>query len=141
MWGGHTPSPEQINQLTNAFVAEWSYALGQMLRHWDQPPTRWVCESGWEELGGVWLMNFDGITGAVGCIFVRSPPFLFMLFSFGLSFLHVMPSISGASLVLHVRALQACGIDLAFFLSVLSFLQDLDARVGMAGTADHLQSP
>jgi hypothetical protein len=40
MWGGHTPSAEQISQLTNAFVAEWTNALGQMLRHWDQPPTR-----------------------------------------------------------------------------------------------------
>jgi hypothetical protein len=40
MWGGHTPSAEQITQLTAAFVAEWNYALGQMLRHWDQPPAR-----------------------------------------------------------------------------------------------------
>ncbi|OAK98082.1 hypothetical protein IQ06DRAFT_349803 [Phaeosphaeriaceae sp. SRC1lsM3a] len=40
MWGGHNPSSEQITQLTNAFVAEWSYALSQMLRHWDQPPAR-----------------------------------------------------------------------------------------------------
>jgi hypothetical protein len=40
MWGGHSPSSDQISQLTNAFVAEWTHALGQMLRHWDQPPTR-----------------------------------------------------------------------------------------------------
>jgi hypothetical protein len=40
MWGGHTPSADQITQLTTAFVAEWDYALGQMLRHWEQPPTR-----------------------------------------------------------------------------------------------------
>lgn len=40
MWAGHTPSSEQITQLTNAFVAEWNYAISQMLRHWDQPPTR-----------------------------------------------------------------------------------------------------
>ncbi|KAF1944190.1 hypothetical protein EJ02DRAFT_420527 [Clathrospora elynae] len=40
MWAGHTPSSEQITQLTNAFVAEWNWALGQMLRHWEQPPAR-----------------------------------------------------------------------------------------------------
>lgn len=40
MWGGHTPTTEQIDELTNAFVAEWTYAIGQMLRHWDQPPAR-----------------------------------------------------------------------------------------------------
>lgn len=40
MWGGHTPPSEQIAQLTNAFVAEWSEALRQMLRHWEQPPSR-----------------------------------------------------------------------------------------------------
>lgn len=40
MWGGHAPSSEQTEQLTTAFVAEWNYAIGQMLRHWDQPPTR-----------------------------------------------------------------------------------------------------
>ncbi|CAO2651189.1 Nn.00g094860.m01.CDS01 [Neocucurbitaria sp. VM-36] len=40
MWAGHTPSSEQINQLTDAFVAEWNWALGQMLRHWEQPPTQ-----------------------------------------------------------------------------------------------------
>ncbi|PSN63764.1 hypothetical protein BS50DRAFT_602475 [Corynespora cassiicola Philippines] len=40
MWGGRTPTSEGIAQLTNAFVAEWNYAVGQMLRHWDQPPSR-----------------------------------------------------------------------------------------------------
>ncbi|KAH7359916.1 hypothetical protein BKA66DRAFT_514938 [Pyrenochaeta sp. MPI-SDFR-AT-0127] len=40
MWAGHTPSSEQLTQLTNAFIAEWNYAISQMLRHWDQPPTR-----------------------------------------------------------------------------------------------------
>ncbi|KAL7773541.1 hypothetical protein CFE70_003506 [Pyrenophora teres f. teres 0-1] len=40
MWAGHTPSAEQITQLTNAFAAEWNWALGQMLSHWAQPPTR-----------------------------------------------------------------------------------------------------
>jgi len=40
MWGGHAPSSEQVEQLTSAFVAEWNYAIGQMLRHWEQPPTR-----------------------------------------------------------------------------------------------------
>ncbi|KAF7449241.1 hypothetical protein A1F99_062900 [Pyrenophora tritici-repentis] len=40
MWAGHTPSAEQITQLTNAFAAEWNWALGQMLSHWAQPPAR-----------------------------------------------------------------------------------------------------
>ncbi|KAH7090272.1 hypothetical protein FB567DRAFT_546498 [Paraphoma chrysanthemicola] len=40
MWGGHTPSSEQISQLTGAFVSEWNDALRQMLRHWEQPPSR-----------------------------------------------------------------------------------------------------
>jgi hypothetical protein len=39
-WGGHTPSAEQIAQLTDAFVAEWKWALDQMLRHWERPPTQ-----------------------------------------------------------------------------------------------------
>ncbi|KAF2131160.1 hypothetical protein P153DRAFT_374929 [Dothidotthia symphoricarpi CBS 119687] len=40
MWGGCTPSPDQVTLLTNAFVVEWNWAMGQMLRHWEQPPTR-----------------------------------------------------------------------------------------------------
>ena len=40
MWGGHKPSSEQITQLAAAFVAEWNYAVAQMLRHWEQPPVR-----------------------------------------------------------------------------------------------------
>ncbi|ORX97863.1 hypothetical protein BCR34DRAFT_628508 [Clohesyomyces aquaticus] len=40
MWGNRTPSAAEISQLSNAFVAEWNWAVGQMLRHWDQPPSR-----------------------------------------------------------------------------------------------------
>ncbi|KAF2712120.1 hypothetical protein K504DRAFT_521419 [Pleomassaria siparia CBS 279.74] len=40
MWGGLTPSPEGAKQLADAFIAEWNWALDQMLRHWDQPPSR-----------------------------------------------------------------------------------------------------
>ncbi|KAF1997729.1 hypothetical protein P154DRAFT_496490 [Amniculicola lignicola CBS 123094] len=40
MWGGNTPTADGVTKLTNAFIAEWNYAIGQMLRHWDQPPTR-----------------------------------------------------------------------------------------------------
>ncbi|KAF2658401.1 hypothetical protein K491DRAFT_676442 [Lophiostoma macrostomum CBS 122681] len=40
MWGGKTPTPEGVAQLSNAFIAEWNYALRHMLRNWDQPPTR-----------------------------------------------------------------------------------------------------
>jgi hypothetical protein len=40
MWAGHNPTDEQITELTTAFIAEWHSALHQMLRHWDQPPTR-----------------------------------------------------------------------------------------------------
>ena len=40
MWAGRTPSAEQITQLTNAFVNEWNWALGQMLGRWTQPPAR-----------------------------------------------------------------------------------------------------
>ena len=40
MWAGHSPSTEQISQLTDAFVAEWNWAVAQMLRHWAQPPAR-----------------------------------------------------------------------------------------------------
>ncbi|XPS72399.1 hypothetical protein M3J09_004564 [Ascochyta lentis] len=39
-WGGQTPTSEQVNQLTQAIVVEWKWALDQLLRHWDTPPTR-----------------------------------------------------------------------------------------------------
>ncbi|KAH7116751.1 hypothetical protein B0J11DRAFT_509780 [Dendryphion nanum] len=40
MWGGRQPSAEDVAKLTSAFVAEWNWAINQMLRHWDQPPSR-----------------------------------------------------------------------------------------------------
>ncbi|KAJ4297560.1 hypothetical protein N0V90_005452 [Kalmusia sp. IMI 367209] len=40
MWGGRAPSSDGVTQLTNAFIAEWHWAVQQMLRHWDQPPSR-----------------------------------------------------------------------------------------------------
>ncbi|KAF2447182.1 hypothetical protein P171DRAFT_511343, partial [Karstenula rhodostoma CBS 690.94] len=40
MWGGQTPSSAGVVQLTNAFVAEWHWAVQQMLGHWEQPPSR-----------------------------------------------------------------------------------------------------
>ncbi|KAF1949218.1 hypothetical protein CC80DRAFT_555578 [Byssothecium circinans] len=39
MWGGRAPTKDGVTQLTNAFVAEWGYALDQMLRHWSHSPT------------------------------------------------------------------------------------------------------
>ncbi|KAF2689521.1 hypothetical protein K458DRAFT_329981 [Lentithecium fluviatile CBS 122367] len=40
MWGGRSPTAEGVEQLKNAFVSEWNWAITQMLSHWDQPPTR-----------------------------------------------------------------------------------------------------
>ena len=40
MWGGKTPPAESINKLTEAFINEWTAALAQLLRYWEQPPTR-----------------------------------------------------------------------------------------------------
>jgi hypothetical protein len=39
-WGSITPTTEQVAQLANAFTAEWTWAIDQMMRHWDQPPAR-----------------------------------------------------------------------------------------------------
>ncbi|KAF2262394.1 hypothetical protein CC78DRAFT_554605 [Lojkania enalia] len=39
MWGGRSPSADGVQQLSSAFIAEWNWAIGQMLRHWDQAPT------------------------------------------------------------------------------------------------------
>ncbi|KAI9696689.1 MAG: hypothetical protein M1820_008063 [Bogoriella megaspora] len=39
MWGNRRPEPEEVARLANAFTTEWSWALGQMLRNWDVPPT------------------------------------------------------------------------------------------------------
>ncbi|KAI9782675.1 MAG: hypothetical protein M1835_003951 [Candelina submexicana] len=38
-WGGRKATSAGINQLADAFIAEWTWALGQMLRHWESPPT------------------------------------------------------------------------------------------------------
>jgi len=40
MWGKKRATPEGVARLTQAFVAEWTYAVEQMLRHWDEPPSR-----------------------------------------------------------------------------------------------------
>src|ERR1700753_2834125 len=40
MWGGRTPTSEGAKQLANAFTTEWTWAVEQMLRHWEEPPCR-----------------------------------------------------------------------------------------------------
>jgi hypothetical protein len=40
MWGGRPPTAEGMEQLKNAFVTEWNWAINQMLSHWEQAPTR-----------------------------------------------------------------------------------------------------
>jgi hypothetical protein len=40
MWGGRTPSQEGAKQLATAFTTEWTWAIDQMLRHWEEPPCR-----------------------------------------------------------------------------------------------------
>ena len=40
MWGGASPSTKQVETLTKSFVAEWNWAIEQLLCHWDQPPCR-----------------------------------------------------------------------------------------------------
>ncbi|MCJ1364540.1 hypothetical protein MMC16_003651 [Acarospora aff. strigata] len=39
MWGGQIPTAAGTEQLAAACISEWSRALGQMLRHWDTPPS------------------------------------------------------------------------------------------------------
>ena len=39
MWGGKKPTSAHVAKLAQAFVAEWSRAVAQMLRHWDSPPS------------------------------------------------------------------------------------------------------
>jgi hypothetical protein len=39
MWGGHTPSQEHVLALATAFFEEWNWAVEEMLRHWEYPPT------------------------------------------------------------------------------------------------------
>jgi hypothetical protein len=38
MWGDLIPTQEAIQTLANAFMAEWNWALNQLLRHWERPP-------------------------------------------------------------------------------------------------------
>ncbi|KAK5437913.1 hypothetical protein LTR34_001460 [Exophiala xenobiotica] len=38
-WGGRRPTAAEFEKLVNACVAEWTRALRQMLRHWDNPPS------------------------------------------------------------------------------------------------------
>ncbi|KAF2098142.1 hypothetical protein NA57DRAFT_76936 [Rhizodiscina lignyota] len=40
MWGGRNPTTEGQKQLANAFTTEWTWAIDQMLRHWEEPPCR-----------------------------------------------------------------------------------------------------
>lgn len=40
MWGGRAPQAEDVEKLVEAFVREWSAALAQMLRHWEEAPIR-----------------------------------------------------------------------------------------------------
>ncbi|KAF2201344.1 hypothetical protein GQ43DRAFT_39458 [Delitschia confertaspora ATCC 74209] len=40
MWGGSVPTAEGVTRLSAAFVAEWNWAVDNMLRHWEQPPTQ-----------------------------------------------------------------------------------------------------
>jgi hypothetical protein len=42
MWGDMAPTQHSIQQLANAFTQEWTWAVGEMLRHWDESPIgRW----------------------------------------------------------------------------------------------------
>ncbi|KAF1811398.1 hypothetical protein P152DRAFT_419529 [Eremomyces bilateralis CBS 781.70] len=38
MWGNYTPTADSIQQLADAFIAEWNYALEETLRHWEESP-------------------------------------------------------------------------------------------------------
>jgi len=38
MWGNQIPTSHGVQQLANAFVVEWNWAVDQMLRHWERPP-------------------------------------------------------------------------------------------------------
>ncbi|KAF2404572.1 hypothetical protein EJ06DRAFT_210216 [Trichodelitschia bisporula] len=38
MWGHRVATPDEVSKLTAAFVAEWNWAVDQMLRHWERPP-------------------------------------------------------------------------------------------------------
>ncbi|KAI0204071.1 hypothetical protein F4808DRAFT_367885 [Astrocystis sublimbata] len=41
MWGGRYPSPEEVEQLSQCFIYEWTQAVDTMLRHWRVDPV-WV---------------------------------------------------------------------------------------------------
>ncbi|KAK1822166.1 hypothetical protein LTR12_003305 [Friedmanniomyces endolithicus] len=40
MWGGTVPAAELVARLAEAFVEEWSAALAQLLRFWEEAPVR-----------------------------------------------------------------------------------------------------
>lgn len=40
MWGGRIPLADSVNQLSEAFITEWTAALAQLLRYWESPPIR-----------------------------------------------------------------------------------------------------
>jgi len=38
MWGNHAPTRQSIQQLAGAFSNEWTWAVDEMLRNWEQSP-------------------------------------------------------------------------------------------------------
>jgi len=38
-WGDRQPTADEARKFINACVAEWTLALRQLLKHWDQPPS------------------------------------------------------------------------------------------------------
>ncbi|KAK0795138.1 hypothetical protein LTR91_012021 [Friedmanniomyces endolithicus] len=40
MWGGTVPAAQLVTRLAEAFVEEWSGALAQLLRFWEEAPVR-----------------------------------------------------------------------------------------------------
>jgi len=40
MWGGRIPLADSVNQLAEAFIGEWTAALAQLLRYWEEAPCR-----------------------------------------------------------------------------------------------------
>lgn len=39
MWGGRQPEPDEADQLARCFEYEWTAAVQNMLRHWQESPT------------------------------------------------------------------------------------------------------
>ncbi|KAF2669505.1 hypothetical protein BT63DRAFT_433009 [Microthyrium microscopicum] len=38
MWGDMAPTQHSVQQLANAFTQEWTWAISEMLRHWERSP-------------------------------------------------------------------------------------------------------